>query len=509
MTTLRIRTLLELRRYDKLEQRMRFAMPVSGWLHIAMNCADGILKTHTGRTDAQDPGSLSRFATALGRPSVTGKVTEFDPLRRLILHSLKGYVLAALLEMACQIERQKGSLELPSTIEDLKQWMASNDWTELLHRTVEYYFVIAKPGWKRQIATDEACKEYMVHHDHIMQKPKRERSPEESEFVQAGFKKKWIKTEALKQRDTINENFLIFIRDAMLFYDIDTAIRNGSTGRLLMLSELLTIWFHGNGKHRYARELLEFQVTRRALWTPEAEFLYKNNCLVNLSGKGTMPVDQAVEIINENIKVSQQTQKIASGGILTEETAKVAYTPRGTMQSKEYQKVHMARCLAVLRTVREKVSESMDVQRNGSSHTEVNAAGDIKRIAELLIKDLAMVQCIGRHQCGPRGSPLEVQEVIDGFDAGVEEIMKGETLKAVLEKRPTGETTIGTEYDDVPDAAYQDFEKYLQDCKDHPEKGWFNAEELGVRMRGQEMKDTGRKEENDRDDLLHRDWHMA
>ncbi|KAA8909008.1 hypothetical protein FN846DRAFT_1020806 [Sphaerosporella brunnea] len=489
MTTMRIRTLLELRHYDKLEQRMRFAMPVSGWLHIAMNCADGILKTHTGRTDGQDPGSLSRFATALGRPSVTGKVTEFDALRRLILHALKGHIIAALLEMACQIERQKGSLELPATIEDLKQWIASNDWTELLRRTVEYYFVIAKPGWKRQIASDEAWKEYMVHHDHIMQKPKRQRSPDETEFVQAGFKKKWIKAEALKQRDTVNENFLIFIRDAMLFYDIDTAIRNGSTGRLLMLSELLTIWFHGNGKHRYARELLEFQVTRRALWTPEAEFLYKNNCLVNLSGKGTMPVDQAVEIINENIKV--------------------AYTPRGTMQSKEYQKVHLARCLAVLRTVREKVLQSMDVQRNGSSHTEVNAAGDIKRIAELLIKDLAMVQCIGRHQCGARGSPLEVQEVIDGFDVGVEEIMKGETLRAVLEKRPTTETAIGTQYDDVPEAAYRDFEKYLQDCTDCPEKGWFDEEELAVRMQGQEAKHIGRTEDNNGDDLLYRDWQMA
>jgi hypothetical protein len=303
MTTLRVRTLLELRNHDKLEKGMRFAMPVSGWLHIAMNCADGILKAHTGRKDGQDPGSLSRFASALGRSGVTGNVTDFDALRRLILHTLKGYVIAALLEMACQIERQKGSQNIPSTIEDLKRWIGQNNWTELLVRTVEYYFSVAKPGWKRHTTSEEVLSEYNARRSEIMQKNNKERTPEELEFLRAKFQKNWIQTEVRKRRDIVNENFLLFIRDAMLFHDIDTAIRNGSTGRLLMISELLTVWFHGIGKHRYARELLEFQVMRKAVWTPEAEFLYKNNCLVNLSGRGTMPVDQAVEIINENVKV--------------------------------------------------------------------------------------------------------------------------------------------------------------------------------------------------------------
>lgn len=146
MTTTRIRTLCELRVRDKLEQRMRFAAPVSGWLHIQMALADGILRCHAGRPDGQDPGSLNRFATLLGRTGVTGNVTDFNSLHRLILHALKAHVLASLLHMANEIERAKEAIAAStasasglSDLADLKKWLRKNDWGELVRKTTDYY----------------------------------------------------------------------------------------------------------------------------------------------------------------------------------------------------------------------------------------------------------------------------------------------------------------------------------------------------------------------------------
>jgi hypothetical protein len=177
------------------------------------------------------------------------------------------------------------------------------------------------------------------------------------------------------------------------------------------------------------------------------------------------------------------------------------------MQSKEYQKMHIVRCLSVLRTLREKVMQSMGVCTDGSSHTEVNAMGDVQRIAQLLIKDLAMVQCVGRYQCGPRGSPVDVQEAVDGFDRGIDEIMKGETLRTVLDKRRTTHSMQETEYD-VPEAAYQDFEGYLQHHSANPTAGWINEEELSERMQGLKVMREKKSVENSQDDLRNRNWCM-
>jgi hypothetical protein len=178
------------------------------------------------------------------------------------------------------------------------------------------------------------------------------------------------------------------------------------------------------------------------------------------------------------------------------------------MQSKEYQKIHMARCLSILKTVREKVMQSIGARMDGSSHTEVNATGDIKRIAELLIKDLAMVQCIGRYQCGPRGSQVAVQEATDGFDAGIDEIMKGQTLRAVLENRQMHDNIAGAEYD-VPEAVYHDFDSYWKGEDNMDMDRWIDEEELATRRQGLKVMHTRKTVDNRPDDLAKRDWRVA
>jgi hypothetical protein len=125
MTTTRVRTLKELRTRDKLENRFRFAAPVSGWLHTQMAVADGVLRGHRGRQDAQDPGSVNRFAMVLGRTGISNNVTDFNALDRLITHMLKGHIVSAMVNVVHEIEQVKPSKKrrLIRSVNDVREWL--------------------------------------------------------------------------------------------------------------------------------------------------------------------------------------------------------------------------------------------------------------------------------------------------------------------------------------------------------------------------------------------------
>jgi hypothetical protein len=437
MTTSRVRSLKELRVRDKLERRMGFADTLNGWLHTEMAVANGIQRCHSGRKDGLDPGSLNRFITVLGRTGITENVTDHDALHRLILHVLKGHILAAFLYTANQLERAKpdGGRTMAS-ISELKRWLRSNDWTELLHKTVTNYFTPARPSYWRQSAEATAAQEYDELRSAIMEKQKSDRSAEESAFVKKNAQPKWIRERSLKDRDIVNENFVLYMRDAMLYLDMVKAIGEGASGRLLHISEMLTVWFHGNGKHKYAQELLEFQHTRLAEWTPAAEYLYKNNCLLSIHGDRFAPVDQIDEGFNNDIKD--------------------AYNPRGNMQSKDYQKTHVARCLMTFRSIRDAVQRTSGAQSYGHSHSDVDASVDISRVAELLVKDNAMIHIQGRHQSGPAGGKVDVSSAIDSFDKGCQAILHGPNISEAIRRRHKPSIP------DVALGAYDDLDAFME-----------------------------------------------
>jgi hypothetical protein len=485
MTTSRIRSLKDLRARDKLERRMGFAETVSGWLHTEMAVANGIQRCHSGRSDGQDPGSLNRFITVLGRTGITENVTNHDALHRLIIHVLKGHILAAFLHMANQIERTKpdGGRTM-SSISELKRWFKTNDWMALLDKTVSSYFTPARPSYLRQSAEATAAQEYDELRSAIMAKPTKERSVDESAFVKKSAQPKWIRERSLKDRDLVNENFMLYMRDAMIYLDIVRAIGEGATGRLLHISEILTIWFQGNGKFKYAQELLEFQITRLAEWTPAAEYLYKNNCLLSIHGDRFAPVDQIDEGFNNDIKV--------------------AYNPRGNMQSKEYQKTHLVRCLMTFRAIREAMQRSSGAQSYGHSHSEVDASGDISRVAELLVKDNAMIHLKGRSQSGPAGGKVDVSSAVDSFDKGCQAILHGPNVSEAIRRRQKPSIP------DVALGAYDNLDAFMKDYN----VNWFDDDEMDLRM-GRRDADTEQDEAGqetlgeDPDGIRGRNWQIS
>jgi hypothetical protein len=484
MTTARVRSLKDLRSRDMLERRFGFADTISGWLHTEMAVANGIQRCHSGGKDGLDPGSLNRFITVLGRTGISENVTDHDALHRLIIHVLKGHILAALLHMANEIERTKpNGGRTMSSISQLKNWIKANDWRLLLDETVDTYFPPAKASYMRQSAEAAAAAEYDKMRNEIMAKPKKDRSAEESAFVKKDAQPKWIRDRSLRDRDLVYENFTLYLRDAMMYWDLVQAIGEGGSGRLLRISEMLTPWFHGNGKFKYAQEMLEFQITRLAEWTPSAEYLYKNNCLLSIYGHRFAPVDQIDEGFNNDIKV--------------------AYNPRGNMQSKEYQKTHIARCLMTFRGIRDAMQQSCGAQSYGHSHSEVDASGDISRIAELLVKDNAMIKMNGRSQSGPTGGKVDVAMAVDSFHQGCQAILHGPYVKDAVQKR------LKPVIPDIALAAYDDLDAFMEQYNGQ----WFGTdEELDKRMGryGLDIEEEGHEREllPDQDGLRERDWRV-
>jgi hypothetical protein len=483
MTTSRVRSLKGLRVRDKLECRMGFADTVGGWLHTQMAVANGIQRCHSGKSDGLDPGCLNRFITVLGRTGITDNVTDHDALHRLIIHVLKGHILAAFLHTANDIEREKpDGGQTMASIRELKRWMKSNNWKVLLEKTMRNYFAPARASYMRQAAEVAASQEYDKLRSAIMAKAKKDRSTEEAEFVKKSTQAKWIRERSLKDRDLIHENFLIFMRDAMIYLDLAKAIGDGATGRLLRISEILTPWFHGNNKFKYAQELLEFQVTRLAEWTPAAEYLYKNNCLLSINGDRFAPVDQIDEGFNNDIKV--------------------AYNPRGNMQSKQYQKTHIARCLMTFRAIRQAMQRSSGAQSYGSSHSNVDASADIFRIADLLIKDNAMIRLKGRSQSGPAGAMVDVSSVIDSLDGGSRAILHGPNVSEAIRRRQKAPIR------DVALGAYEDPDSFIKARGYGGE--WFDDDEMERRL-GRvafEMDEPGVQADEDPENIRDRDWRM-
>jgi hypothetical protein len=227
--------------------------------------------------------------------------------------------------------------------------------------------------------------------------------------------------------------------------------------------------------------MLEFQITRLAEWTPSAEYLYKNNCLLSIHGDRFAPVDQIDEGFNNDIKV--------------------AYNPRGNMQSKEYQKTHIARCLMTFRGIRDAVQRSSGAQSYGHSHSQVDASGDICRVAELLVKDNAMIKLNGRSQTGPPGGKVDVDMAVDSFHKGCQVILHGPNVSEAIQKRQKPAVP------DVALPAYEDMETFLEGYNGE----WYdNEEKLLERMGRLDMEPLPDEVllGEDADELRERDWRM-
>jgi hypothetical protein len=452
LTTRNIRSAQELRVRDMQEKRMEFVYPMAGCLHILMPIVDGIFRSNSGRSDGRDPTSLTRFAGMLGRSGLGekggAKVVDYSACVRFVLHVLDAHVLAAMVGIVNSMRRNDTERPKLKSVADLRRWLKSNNWLEMLREAKEYYGILAKPNWQKTTALNKATDAYTSKRQAIMNKKKDDRTQWKLDFTKTAQGKKWIVEESRSDRDIVFENFLKFLHHATLLREALRAVKTGTTGRLEKNFEMLCVFFHGCDKPMYALEMLELQVDRKCLWTPECRFVSLNNCLQNLSGKADkyQGNNNIVEHVNEEIKVS--------------------YNPRNTGTAQRFLLETNARNLVTFRVLDKAVLYASGAPNYGSKHSAVDARYDITRMADQLIRDQSMMRKPGRYSVGTEGNKVEVSEATDAFALGGETILLGHTLANVVNKRVNR-----MHFDDVPCDAYEDPEAFLDslESKELPE----------------------------------------
>ncbi|KAJ7221693.1 hypothetical protein GGX14DRAFT_670795 [Mycena pura] len=72
--------------------------------------------------------------------------------------------------------------------------------------------------------------------------------------------------EGLPPGDEIYENGCLFIRDALISKEFSDAIRAGDSGRVVLVVKLLALSFRGNGRSKYAYEMLHLIHNLTHVW---------------------------------------------------------------------------------------------------------------------------------------------------------------------------------------------------------------------------------------------------
>lgn len=199
----------------------RWAIPIPGLFHLKMAATQGVLETSFGKPNcgARNPGSLSYHNTLLDRkPIVLTSPPPFRVTRDLIFHSLYARVLHCFLQLV------QGN-----TLDDFKH-IHSYEHLKTIGQKVMDTFTDTK-----RVA-----------------EMRKERDDQSDEEAAAG--------------DMVFENAILFLRDGLILRELTDAIKAGDSGRVLITLKIMAFAFRGNGRAKYANEMLHFVHNATHVW---------------------------------------------------------------------------------------------------------------------------------------------------------------------------------------------------------------------------------------------------
>jgi hypothetical protein len=100
-----------------------------------------------------------------------------------------------------------------------------------------------------------------------------------------------------EEQDQANDNMLLYMQHGMVLRNFRLAMRQGDPGRVFVSLRFFTVWFQCTKQHNYARETMHLTAMMKKVWSSRLVEFYKQNMLLNLSGKaeGWIPCDQVNE----------------------------------------------------------------------------------------------------------------------------------------------------------------------------------------------------------------------
>ncbi|KAJ8089939.1 hypothetical protein PM082_018517 [Marasmius tenuissimus] len=158
--------------------------------------------------------------------------------------------------------------------------------------------------------------------------------------------------------DVVFENACLFLRDALYSYELQRAVKAGDSGRVVLVLKIWALSFRGNGRTKYAYEMLHLIHNLTRVW-PKVKIVL-NNWLVNTTGKENRFLE--VDLLQEHLNY----------------WIKVFYKAHGSNMSWEWIAM-IAPCVNILRHLATAMNESLG-HRQGSRHTSVNIENDINAL---------------------------------------------------------------------------------------------------------------------------------
>ena len=197
---------------------------LAGLFHTKMADVTGTLFTHWGKpnTGARNPGSLWFHNTRLDRLPITlTSLPSFRVCRDLIFVSLYARVLHCLLLVADDVSGLENYVE------------KYGDWPSLVHHAELIYDRFVRTSAVRELWKNR-------------------------ETFSGG---------KLTEGDMVFENAVLFLRDALISREFSDAVKAGDSGRVVLVLKTWALSFRGNGRTKYAYEMLHLIHNLTSVWS--------------------------------------------------------------------------------------------------------------------------------------------------------------------------------------------------------------------------------------------------
>ena len=227
---------------------------IPGLFHAKIADTHGTLLTHMGKsnTGSRDPNSLWYQNTRLDRLPIT--ITSLPPFRKcrdLLFVSLYARVLHCLL--------------LVSGCNNLEEYLIKfTEWEDLMTHGKMIFERFGNSSRVQELRSQDG------------------------------------------QGDMVLENAILFMRDALISREFTDAVKAGDSGRVVLVLKTWALSFRGNGRTKYAYEMLHLIHHLTKIWPKAISNIVLKNWLLNPTGHrdSFVEIDLVQEHLNFWVKVS-------------------------------------------------------------------------------------------------------------------------------------------------------------------------------------------------------------
>ncbi|KAJ7643853.1 hypothetical protein FB45DRAFT_975568 [Roridomyces roridus] len=325
--------------HESAPHSWRHIVLIPGLFHAKIADCHGVLETHFGKPTVRSPGSLGFHNTVLDRLPITlTSLPPFRTCRDLIMVSLYSRVLHCLL------------------------LVSGKDSLDECARSIKSYDTLV----------DYAKKIYSTYADvDRVQELREKRIPEERQRDAAAKAAKKGGESAgkeplphVRKGDMVFENGVLFLRDALITREFSDAVKAGDSGRIVMVLRMWACSYRGNGRTKYAHEMLHLLHNLINVWTEELRSIVLQNWLANPQGKRNAFVE--IDLVQEHLNF----------------WIKRIYKADGAGHSWDWLSL-VSPCIDVFRKLATKINVDLGA-RQGSKHATPDLARDIDALMSSL-----------------------------------------------------------------------------------------------------------------------------